>query len=259
MQKPLVIGNWKLFPNSPQEAERICVRIKKGVDALRYVEVGLAVPHPFLFQLKAFGRGKSFTIGAQDVFWESEGAFSGEVSPQMLISSGAKFSLVGHSERRALGESDEIVNKKVRAATKAGLRAVLCVGENARDKSGAYLSVLEAQITKAFSKVLPQSVPSIVIAYEPVWAIGKDAERALSAREVQESVLYIRKVLSGLYGKKQAFSTQVLYGGSVDEVNTRALFYEGAVSGLLVGRASRDPEQFTRILEIANEYGKQHR
>ncbi|MHB1118122.1 MAG: triose-phosphate isomerase family protein, partial [Minisyncoccota bacterium] len=190
-------------------------------------------------------------IGAQNTWMENEGAYTGEISPSMLASLKISHVIIGHSERRALGESDELVNKKILAAIKAGLTAVLCVGEGERDPDGEYLKYISRQIKIALAGVAKKDLIRIVIAYEPVWAIGKHALRAASADDALEVAILIKKTLADLYGKDGGV-VPVLYGGSVDAKNAGEFLMKSHVDGLLVGRASLDPKVFGEILKSAD-------
>ncbi|TAL49351.1 triose-phosphate isomerase [Patescibacteria group bacterium] len=237
MARNIVIANWKMNPASPVEAKRLFASTRAAARALRSVEVVIAPPVPFL-SLFAGKRYKNVRLGAQDVFWQSRGAVTGEVSPAMLASLGVRYVIVGHSERRALGESDEIVSRKVSAALSAGLTPILCVGEGERDEHGAYLHALAGQIRRSLAGLTKNGIPGIIVAYEPVWAIGKTARDALSARGLHETTLFIQKTLNDLYGRRAADTVRIVYGGSVEANNAAELIREGNVSGFLVGHAS---------------------
>lgn len=248
--KKLIIGNWKMAPVKAAEAKKTFEKIKMAASSLRKTETVVCPPSVFLSELGKISSPKC-AVGAQDAFWEMEGARTGEVSPLMLRDAKAKYVIVGHSERRALGETDEMAAKKVAAIMGPGLTPVLCIGEKNRDAEGEYYKFLEAQIAASLKGVMKTEISKVVLAYEPVWAIGAKATGAITSSALFETVIFIRKVLSKLYDKETAFSITILYGGSVDENNSGAFLAEQGVGGLLVGRSSLDAEKFVKILKIA--------
>jgi triosephosphate isomerase (TIM) len=252
MTKKIIIGNWKMNPVSRREAREIVSGIKKTVASLRKTTVVLCPPVIYLENLIGKKPGKTL-FGAQDVYWEEKGAHTGNISPLMLKEAGADYVIIGHSERRASGEVGEIINRKIKAAMKAGLKVVLCVGEKDRDAHGHYLKVLEAQLKEALIKIPPRLVDQLIIAYEPVWAIGKDAIGVETPDGFMHNAIFIRKILSKIINKKQAMTVPVLYGGSADAKNTESFLREGGADGLLVGRASLSAKDFGEILKIAEQ------
>lgn len=250
--KKLIIGNWKMFPVSAKEARDKFTAIKKDAATLRNVQTVVCPPFVYMGDLKKLVTGHRCVLGAQNAWTEESGAYTGEVSPSMLMSLGVSYVIIGHSERRALGETDELIAKKVSAGVKAGLTVVLCVGERTRDMDGIYLKFIAEQITIALSGLTKKDVASVVIAYEPVWAIGKNAVRAASTDDALEVTILIRKTLAGLYGQG-SFGVPVLYGGSVDSQNALEFLTNSQVQGLLVGRASLDPKIFAGILKSAEK------
>ena len=205
-----------------------------------------------LITLSSVGH-KPISYGAQNVFCEKDGSHTGETSLSMLKDAGVSHIILGHSERRAKGETSEDVQKKISLVLKEKLIPILCIGEAERDMEGEYLSVIKNEIKDALKDVSQANVKKIVIAYEPVWAIGKTGEEAITGRDLHEMTLYIRKVLSDLYNQRTAFSVPVLYGGSVTGNNAKDIFSEGEVQGFLVGRASLDAKEFGKIISIVNK------
>lgn len=251
MQK-YVIGNWKLYPRSVRDAVTIVQKVATGVLPPR-VNVWIAPPTPFIESAmraaKKTAVGRRFRFGGQYAFPEPEGAFTGAVSGSMLKSLGATFVIVGHSERRAIfGETDEMVNTQLRAALKTGLTAVLCVGERTRDHDGAYARVVKEQLTVALKGVSSAATAKMIIAYEPVWAIGTG--RPASAADVSEMALFIERVLTDLYNRKVSARIPILYGGSVDGDVAREVIRLEHVNGFLVGGASRNPKSFREIISV---------
>jgi len=252
--KKLIVANWKMNPKSLREAHVLYAAIRKTGMRLHNVETVVCPPYVFLESLSKKSGGHRVMLGAQDVSFKKGGPYTGEISSTMLFEVGVRYVIIGHSERRAIGETDEDVSKKIKVALKDGLRVVLAIGESVRDEEGTYLSVVASQIRASLSGVPRSLVSNLVVAYEPIWAVGAasgDSEDTPAA--LVEMVIFIRKILDELYGKPLAMSTPILYGGSVTPKNAKAFLQEGGVSGLLVGRASNDPKKFNEILEIANE------
>ncbi len=251
--KTLIIGNWKMYPKNIQEARKIFSSIRASGNTLRNVQTVVCPPFPFIGDLARQVTGHRVVLGAQDAGTSDEGAHTGEVSALQLASLGVTYSIVGHSERRARGETDELINAKLRAVLKAGGSPVLCVGESSRDHDGRYLKHIEAQLKACLLDVAKKDLERLVIAYEPIWAIGKDAMRPASPEDALEVSIMIRRVLADLYGNKASEGVRVLYGGSVDEKNSKSFLAHAQVDGLLVGRASLNANAFSTILSLANE------
>lgn len=247
MSKKLIVGNWKANPESLREAKEIFNPIKKAAGKLKNVEVVICPPAVYLSSLSGLA------LGGQDAFWELSGAYTGQLGPTMLRNAGATYIIIGHSETRALGDTDNIVNAKVRLALKHGLKVILCVGEKERDEKGKYLEVLRGQLESALAGMPRTMAKQLVVAYEPIWAIGAAAKGVDTPAGFLEQSIFIRKVLAGVIGKAAALETQILYGGSANADNAGGFLGEGGASGLLVGRASLTPESFIKMLKIANE------
>jgi len=238
-------------PISPEEAKRLIRSTKKSAKELRRTEVVICPPYLYIPYVKFEPKAKYY-LGVQDVFWQPSGTFTGEISSEMVRQSGAKFVIVGHSERRGLGETDEIIARKLNAALAAGLTAILCVGENSRDKDeGEYLEYLRKQISASLSGVKKRFLTDLIIAYEPVWAISKGygVSQAMKPEDVHETALYIKKVLSEIFGKDWVSAVRILYGGSVGPDNAGFIVGGGGIDGLLVGRESLNPESFNLLLK----------
>ena len=248
----LVMGNWKMNPESRKEAKKLFRAVTK-VSRRRKPSIVFCPPFPYLPLMAEERLPTRVFLGSQDCFWEKSGPHTGEVSPTQLKDLKVSYAIVGHSERRALGVTDEYVSRKVEAVIKAGLSPVICIGERERDSNGVYLEFLESQLRYALSSVSAAKLTSVVIAYEPIWAIGKSDANAITGHKLYEIEVFIRRFLTRKYGKKKAFSVYILYGGSVSPKNTREILTEGKVDGLLVGRRSRDPESFSAILDIVDD------
>lgn len=246
----LVVANWKMNPATLSDARKL-FRAVSRLSVPPHVSLILAVPSPYLAPLAARSSSKRITFAAQDVFPGTIGSHTGETSPAMLASVGAHASIVGHSERRSLGETNETVARKVRAALDAGLEVVLCVGETVRDAQGAYLTTLAEQLSSALAGIPRSHAGRTIIAYEPVWAIGKSAEAAMKPHDVHQMVVFVRKTLTPLLGPLAVRRVRVLYGGSVEGENAEAIVRDGEVDGLLVGHASLSVDSFRDIVGAA--------
>lgn len=245
--KKLIVANWKMNPSTLKEAEQLFFATARTVGKSRNVEVIVCPPYPYLTAFRVQGSG--FRLGAQDVFWEEKGAFTGEVSSRMLRSVGVSYAIVGHSERRALGETNEVINKKVNTALAAGLRVVLCVGERERVGNTEYALFVREEVKRGLMGVPRQFLKRLTVAYEPLWAIGSGAPD--TPESTLEMAIYIRRILFDAFGKRASGSVRVLYGGSVTPENARAFLEDGGVDGLLVGRASLDAKAVGEIVKKA--------
>lgn len=252
MPKKLIVGNWKMNPRTLKEARTLFLSLKKEASKYKNLDVAVAAPAVFLLEL-----GKSASVAcalaAQNVSPEKEGAHTGEVSAGMLAACKAKYVIVGHSERRALGETNAFVNGKVKAALAAKLVPILCVGETERDPSMFYLSTIKTQLEECLAGIPKNAAERVVIAYEPVWAISTTpGHRPATPEDALEMRIYIQKVLADIFGGASAHKVRVLYGGSVDEKNAIGFLVGGKADGLLPGRASLSTKKFGAILKIAS-------
>lgn len=244
----LLVANWKMAPDTPKSASALAKATTTIAKTYKkQVQVVACAPHIHLVGVHA--AAKTLLIGSQDVAATAVVASTGNISAAMVKASGATYSIVGHSETRAMGDTNDIVKQKIDQALAAKLTPILCVGEKERDDHGWYLSTIKDQIESAFTGIAKPTLKRFVIAYEPVWAIGATATREATPVECQEMVLFIRKLLSDLYDEKVAKTIPVLYGGSVSEENARAFVTDGGADGLLVGRVSLEPKRFTKIAQ----------
>ena len=211
------------------------------------IEIVLAPPSPLLGSLAARNRSK-IAFAAQDVSASMGGAATGEATAGAFAAAGAVYAIIGHSERRARGETDMLIAEKLSHAVAHNLIPILCVGEHERDNEGRYLSFIREQLTTAGSLLAPKEFGKILIAYEPVWAIGKTAAESIGPADLTEMVSYIRKVLAELLPGKSAARVKVLYGGSVEGGNARDLARATGIDGFLVGHASVDPVSFAALV-----------
>jgi triosephosphate isomerase len=253
MDKKIIIANWKMNPNSLKEAKTIFNDIKVVASKLQSIQTVICPPFLYLNELTKSYKGHRIKFGAQNIFWEEKGSYTGEISPIMLKNLKTEYVIIGHSERRSLGETDSDINKKIKIALKNDLKVVLCIGEKERDEEGVYLEFLENQIKNALNRVPKESLGKILIAYEPIWAIGAESKETATPLDVYEIVILVRKILSKIYNREVASKIQVLYGGSVNFKNAKELVESGNVEGLLVGRESLNPEKFNKLLKAVSE------
>lgn len=247
MRSPLIAGNWKMF-KTVREAAAFVTDLKGRVADVSAVDVVVAPTFPALQAVAAALDGTRIGVAAQNLHWEREGAFTGEVSAAMVRDSGALWVIVGHSERRTLfGETDETVNKKVRAAIAATLTPIVCIGETLQEReANRTLDVLDRQIKAGLDGVTGSELAALVIAYEPVWAIGTG--RTASPAQAQQAHEHIRGRLTQWFGQDASSRCRLLYGGSVKPDNIGSLMAQPDVDGALVGGASLDLESFTKIV-----------
>ena len=252
MSKYIVIGNWKMNPVSEAEAKKLFAGVMKVASKMRQTEV--VVAPSFVHIPLLVTKSKKLTLGAQNVYVEEKGAFTGEVSALQLKNLGVTHVLVGHSERRAMGETSNTVNNKVTAVLRARMTPVVCIGEEIHDNHGNYLAFLQTEIKTALTGVTTKDLSNLIVAYEPIWAIGKNAKEAMNPNILHETVLYIQKVLAEIYGRNMVKKVRILYGGSVNKENIGALTEYGAVHGFLVGGASLSADIFGTLLKIVDGY-----
>jgi len=255
-KQKIIIGNWKMAPKSLEEAKTVFQDIKKTAGKLSHVKTVICAPYIYQTELKKLTKGEKFVVGSQDVSVETEDAHTGEVSAEMLKNIGVEYVIVGHSERRAKGETNADLLKKITEVIKKEMTVVLCVGEKDRDEHGEYTKFIREQLLDVLQGFQKKNLDKLVIAYEPVWAIGKNAKREATKEDVLETTIFIKKVLRDLFDEKNAAKIPLLYGGSVNQKNCAEYLTECDMDGLLVGRVSLQPESFTKILMLANDIFK---
>jgi triosephosphate isomerase len=250
-RKKFVAGNWKMFTTAISGAELARGVIQGLGNSEQPVTVAVCPPFVYLAQIAEILRGSSVRLGAQNLYPEKEGAFTGEISPAMLLDVGCTDVILGHSERRhKLGETDPFINKKVRAALAAGLRVILCVGETLEEREANQTeNVLRTQIEGGLAEVLPEALARLVIAYEPVWAIGTG--RNATPEQAQEAHAFLRRQVSTWFGAEAARAMVIQYGGSVKPENALSLMRQPDVDGALVGGASLKVDDFLAIVRSA--------
>ncbi|VAW33239.1 Triosephosphate isomerase [hydrothermal vent metagenome] len=243
----IIATNWKAYVESVEKAKKISTLAKRL--ALRSShEIIIAPPATFLGLLAEKNHSK-VSFMAQDISSMTGGAHTGEITASMARNSGASYALVGHSERRAMGENNELITKKLQHILAQGLTPVLCVGESKRDDDGSYLTFLREEIIDAFEPLTRKERLQVVIAYEPIWAIGKKASESITVADLTEMVLYIRKILTEFLSGRATNNVRVLYGGSVEPNNIRTLAEGSGIDGFLIGHASVELESFSALVK----------
>ncbi|QJA05287.1 triose-phosphate isomerase [Thermosulfurimonas marina] len=250
MRRPLIAGNWKMHKTVRETLDYIR-RFRDLVSGVTDREIMIAPPFTALYAAGEALAGSSIRLGAQNAHWAEAGAFTGEISPVMLKECGVTYVIIGHSERRHIfGETDEMICKRLSGVMGAGLRPILCIGETLEEReAGKTFEVLERQVKAALQGFAAEDLRELVVAYEPVWAIGTG--KTATPEQAQEAQAYVRRLLADFGGKEFAEGIRILYGGSVKPENISALMAQPDVDGALVGGASLDPETFARIVKYA--------
>ncbi len=246
MAKPILIANWKNHPGSLAEAKEILNALSKKKLIYKKLSLSIAPPLPYFplvsERVKTFG-----SLAAQDYFPQEKVTVTGAVTPEILKSFGTKLVILGHSERRALGETALEVAEKGKAALKAGLTPLVCFGEKERDEGGEHFQFLQEELKTLLSGFTKKDLDKVILAYEPLWAIGKKSVGPIDPVELTQTIIFMRKVLTDLFGRDAAEKIAILYGGSVDHVNAGLLVRNTGIRGFLVGRASLNPKSFEGI------------
>ncbi len=251
MKRPLIAGNWKM---NLSRTESIVLAAAVAQEAPRWpaVQVALCPPAVYLDVVSQVLRNSPVTLGGQNAHWETSGAFTGEVSPSMLVDLGCVFVILGHSERRQhFGETDEVINRKVKAALAAGLRPIVCVGETlSQRESGKTWEVVRSQVERSLANLSAEEMLQVVLAYEPVWAIGTG--HVATPQQAEEVHAQIRQLIQEHHGPQVAQSLVIQYGGSVKPDNAASLLSQPNVDGALVGGASLKAQDFLKIIAAAD-------
>ncbi len=250
-RKTVIAANWKMN-KTPTETRAFGVELKRLLPRGRWCEIVLCMPAICIpAGVKAL-KDTRVSIGAENMHQETFGAYTGEISAPMLVDAGVKYVILGHSERRAMGETDQEINAKLKAALEAGLTPILCVGESLQQReTGVTFEHITMQLKSAFYGIVPEQLRRIVIAYEPIWAIGTGL--TASPQEAEEVCQHIRTVVRKLSSAKTARATSILYGGSMNDKNAENLLAQPDIDGGLIGGASLDPEKFIHIINAANQ------
>jgi len=249
MTKKLVIANWKMNPVSGKEAESLFKTIVKNLPTLKNTEVIICPPLIFLDKLFKI-RTTKIKLGAQNSFWGEKGAFTGEISAGMLELLKIKYVILGHSERRALGETNLEISKKIKAILSVGLIPILCVGDKERDENHEYFNFVKVQVEECLNGINKELLSKVIIAYEPVWALSTTENRKnASSSDSHEMNIFIKKILTDKFGVNRELP-RIIYGGSVNEKNILDFIMNGGIDGVLVGGASLDSKKFLEIVRV---------
>ncbi len=250
-RKTVIAANWKMN-KTPTETRAFGMELRRILPRGRWCEIVLCMPAVCIPAGVKAMRDTRVNIGAENMHAETFGAYTGEISAPMLVDAGVKYVILGHSERRAMGETDSQINQKVITALSAGLMPILCVGESLEQrKNGVTFEHISMQLKQAVAGVQPELLRRIVVAYEPIWAIGTGL--TATPEEAEEVCQHIRTVIRKLSSAKTARATSILYGGSMNDENAGNLLAQPDIDGGLIGGASLDPEKFVRIINAANQ------
>lgn len=249
MRKPIIAGNWKMY-KTVERAINLVGDLVGQVSEVKDVEIVVCPPFTALDAALDTAAGTNIKVGAQNMHWEIEGAFTGEISPLMLKQMGCSYVILGHSERRQyFGETDENVNKKLKSSLKYQLVPIVCVGETLEQREqGITEQVIKTQVEVGLANLDNSEVPGLVVAYEPVWAIGTG--KTASNSDAQQVIGFIRKTIADMYGSDLAEQVRILYGGSVKPDNIKGLMEEKDIDGALVGGASLEAQSFAQIVKF---------
>ena len=245
--KSIIVANWKMKPSSFREAKKLFDATKKAAEKCPNISLIIAPPALYLHELASSYRGKRISFAIQNAHAEASGAYTGEISLAQARDAGASYALVGHSERRAIGETNDDTRKKVSVSLTAGMTPILCIGESSRVSSGEHFSIIAGQLLAGIKDVQPAKISKVVIAYEPVWAIG--GETTMSPRDMHTMAIFIRKTIVDVYGGI-GHKVRILYGAAVGEKNATAMMREANVRGFIVGHVSTDAERFTALIQV---------
>ena len=250
-RRPLIAGNWKMY-KTPQEAAETAEQLVEQVRDVSDVDIMIAPPFTALESVSRAIKNSPVALGAQDLYWEEEGAYTGEISAPMLKSMGCEYGIIGHSERRQyFGETDKTVNQKIQAAIRIGLKPVFCIGETEQEReSEQTFSVLDKQVRKGLERLVLEQLDTLIIAYEPVWAIGTG--KTATDDQAQEVHQFIRSLIEKSFGNELSKSIRILYGGSVKPDNILNLMEMPDIDGALVGGASLSADSFSQIVKFKN-------
>lgn len=246
----LIVANWKMNPRTLRGAKQLFNSVKNGAKKIKNVEIVICPSFVYLSNFRS--RASSFKLGAQNCFWEEKGAYTGEISLGMLEDLGCQYVIIGHSERRGyFKETDEMVNKKLKAVLGIKLNPILCIGETKEERNKEETeTVLRRQTISALKNISSPKFSKVTITYEPVWAIGTGSP--CDAEEAQKMGLLIRKIISELYNRTISKKLRILYGGSVKSKNAAGYIKEAHFQGLLVGGASLNAKEFIQIIKIVS-------
>jgi len=251
--KPLIAANWKMNMDI-KSAVSFIKDFKNHIKNTKDTEIVICAPFTLLYELKKLLNKTNITLGAQNMYFEKEGAFTGEVSALMLKDIGCEYVILGHSERRQyFNETDELINKKIKAALKNNLKPILCIGENLEQrKNNETMKIIKNQLTSCLNNINKNEMKSVVIAYEPIWAISKGdpKHKAATAEDAEEGHKSIRNIIADIFDEDTAKKTRIIYGGSMKPENSKELLSMPNINGGLVGGASLDAKSFAKICTL---------
>ncbi|MFX1427956.1 MAG: triose-phosphate isomerase [Promethearchaeota archaeon] len=251
MRIPIIGGNWKMNRGTPNESRRMLKALIPLIESIKKVEIMIAPPFTSLIETYKIIKGKNLKLGAQNMYYEETGAFTGEISPKFLKDLGVDYVILGHSERRNIfNESDDLINKKLKKALLIGLKPIVCIGEHlAEREAGKTKDIILHQINETFKDINKDQIIRTVIAYEPIWAIGTG--KTATPEQAEEIHVYIREILSQKFNKETADSVRIQYGGSIKPSNAEDLFKKENIDGGLVGGASLEADSLAQIIKAA--------
>jgi triosephosphate isomerase len=248
MSTKLIVANWKANPSSVEKAKNIAEAIKKESKTFKNVNMVVCPPFIFLNEVsKILNSSKQISLGAQDVFIGV--SKTGEISVELLKKAGVKYIIVGHSDLRSNLDTNEIVKTKMLGSLKEGFKVILCVGEKERNEHGDHYHEIKKEIEDAITKLPRKFSNKLIIAYEPVWAIGKSEKDAIKSEQLHEITIFIKRLISDILGPKEVPKIKILYGGSVTKNNFKEIIEKGNVDGLLIGRESLKAENFIKLAQ----------
>lgn len=244
-----IVANWKMHPLTFRKARHLIQGVKKNAYRTKKVKIIICPPFVYLSFVKQLVAKTEINLGAQDLFWEKQGAFTGAISGAMLKDVGCNYVIVGHSERRIIfGDTNKIVNNKIKSALQYNLIPIVCVGENkAERKSGRTFSVLKKELEEGLKGISEKDIKKIFIAYEPIWAVG--AKKPCDSNDILKVVSFIKKIIAYLYNEQISQKIKILYGGSVNSRNAESIISKTQVNGLLIGRSSLSLNQFNSLIK----------
>jgi triosephosphate isomerase len=250
MRKKVIAGNWKMHKTNTEAQELVNELLDKSKSIIK-TKIIICPPFTALSTVSGLTKGSNIYVGAQNMYWESQGAFTGEISADMIKSTGATYVIIGHSERRQFfGETDDTVNNKLKVALQSGLNPIVCIGESLEEReSGITNDVVGNQVEKALQGLSENEITNVILAYEPIWAIGTG--KTATPQQAQEVHKFIRDVISKLYNNELAEKIVIQYGGSVKPENAMELLSQADIDGALVGGACLKADSFSEIIKAA--------
>ena len=253
MRNPIIGGNWKMNKGTPSEAIEMLEELISLVKKIDSVDIVIVPPFTVLFSAIQTVKNTNIMVGAQNMYYEEKGAFTGEVSPIFLKELGCKYVILGHSERRDIfNESDDLINKKLKKALKSDLNPIVCIGEHLEEReAGRTKNVIENQFNLTFKDLKSEEFSRVIIAYEPIWAIGTG--KTATPEQAEEIHIFIRELIASIYGKNTAETVRIQYGGSIKPTNAKEIFKKENIDGGLVGGASLQSKSLYEIIKAAEE------